>query len=351
MNRFQLTPRTHQVIFGEPLVEVLRRELPRYESGNYFLLTTEGMGRRFEALVPQDIRERCIGRFPEAVPHVPREVARRACERIVATNAKLILAVGGGSAIDTAKAAAHELAVPIVAVPTNFSGSEVTYNFGLTTDGVKQTVIDPKVLPQTVIYDPAMLSSLADEVATCSGINAIAHAIEAMYAANANPMTSAIAEAGIRNLVAGLEARHRQRSADANARCLMGAWLCGEVLAQVGMGLHHRMCHVLGGTYGLPHAQVHTLMLPYSIEFNYDFAPALRSLVDLFSPDSLASGLASFSRRLGAPADLRALGFRHDDLAQAARLALGTPLSNPRPVEQADVERILTKALSGALPS
>lgn len=351
MNRFQVTPRTHQVIFGEPFAEVLRRELPRHGSGSYFLVTTAGMRCRFEAQAPEDILQRCSGRFTEAVPHVPSEVARRACERIAAAKAQLILAVGGGSALDTAKAVAHDLALPIVAVPTNFSGSEVTYNFGLTTGGVKQTIIDPKVLPHTVIYDPAMLSSLSDEVAACSGVNAIAHAIEAMYAVNANPMTGAIAEAGIRNLVAGLAARQTERSTDANAQCLMGAWLCGEVLAQVGMALHHRMCHVLGGTFGLPHAAAHTVMLPYSIEFNYGFAPALSALADLFDPDSLAAGLAAFSRRLGAPTNLGELGFRHEDIAQAARLALATPLNNPRAVNAADVERILAKALAGAVPS
>jgi maleylacetate reductase len=351
MIRFQLTPRTHQVIFGEPLVDVLRRELPQRESGTFYLLTTPGMARRFEALAPEDIRKRCIGRFTEAVPHVPSEVADLACEAVSAANAKLILVVGGGSALDTAKAVAHRLATPIMAVPTNFSGSEVTYNFGLTTAGVKQTVIDPKVLPQTVIYDPSMLSSLSAQVAVCSGVNAIAHAIEAIYAINANPMTRAIAETGIRNLVAGLEVRGSAGSADANAQCLLGAWLCGEVLAQVGMGLHHRICHVLGGTYKLPHAATHTVLLPYSIEFNYGAAPALSTLADLFGGVSLAAGLAAFSRRLQAPSNLRELGFLPADIAQAARLAVATPLSNPRPVTQADVEQILAKALIGSQPS
>jgi maleylacetate reductase len=185
----------------------------------------------------------------------------------------------------------------------------------------------------------------------CSGVNAIAHAIEGMYAPNANPLTHAIAETGVLNLVEGLERRYEQRSTDADAKCLTGAWLCGEVLAQVGMGLHHRMCHVLGGTYNLPHAATHTVMLPYSVEFNFSFAPALSALSHLFAGASLAQGLATFSRRLGAPSSLRELGFRHADITRAAQLALATPLNNPRPVAQSDVEQILTKALSGALPS
>jgi maleylacetate reductase len=351
MTSFQLTPRTHQVIFGEPMIDVLRRELPRHAQGSYFLITTAGVGRRFEAAVPSDIRERCIGRFADAVAHVPREVAELACERARAADAKLILSVGGGSALDTSKAVAHQLALPIIAVATNFSGSEVTFNFGMTVDGVKRTIIDPTVLPHTVIYDPAMLATLPAEAAICSGVNAMAHAIEAMYAPNANPLTSAIAATGIRHLVEGLAQRDSQGTSDANAKCLTGAWLCGEVLAQVGMGLHHRICHVLGGTFNLPHAATHTVLLPYSVEFNFDFAPALGVLTDLFPNTSLARGLAIFSRRLGAPPSLGGLGFRQADIARAAQLALATPLSNPHPVAEGDMREILVKALSGALPS
>lgn len=351
MSRFQITPRTHQVVFGEPLMEVLRREISQSPDGTYFLLTTPGMGRRFEAMAPDDVRERCIGRFTDAVSHVPSEVAERACERALATNAKLILAVGGGSALDTAKAVAHKLALPIFAVPTNFSGSEVTFNFGMTVDGVKRTIIDPKVLPRTVIYDPAMLSTLSAEVAVCSGVNAMAHAIEGMYAPNANPLTQSIAEAGVLNLLEGLETRHVQRSTDADAKCLTGAWLCGEVLAQAGMGLHHRICHVLGGTFNLRHAATHTVMLPHSVEFNFSAAPVLNGLSGFFKETSVARGLAVFARRLGAPSSLKELGFAAADIARAAQLAVSAPMSNPRPVVQADVEQILAKALSTTLPS
>lgn len=351
MTRFQVAPRTHQVIFGEPLIEALRRELPRHASGAYFLLTTPGMARRFETLASSDLKARCVGRFTDAVAHVPSEVAERACERALAANAKLILAVGGGSALDTAKAVAHRLALPIIAVPTNFSGSEVTYNFGMTIDGVKQTIIDPKVLPHVVIYDPTLLATLSAGVAVCSGVNAMAHAIEGMYAPNANPLTNAIAELGVFNLVEGLQARFARSSVEADAKCLTGSWLCGEVLAQVGMGLHHRICHVLGGTFNLPHAATHTAMLPYSVEFNFSSAPALNTLTDLFEGVSLARGLATFSRRLGAPSSLQELGFRVADVAKAAQFATATPLNNPRSVTQADVEQILAKALSGALPS
>lgn len=351
MHKFQVTQRAHQVIFGEAVAEVLGREIGSQAIQSFFLVSTPGMGRRFESLVDCDVLARCAGRFTESVPHVPEEVALLAAERVRSSGAQAILAVGGGTAIDTAKAVSHRLHLPIIAIPTNFSGSEVTWNFGLKRNGVKNTVVDPSVLPKTVIYDPALLSTLSAKDAICSGVNAIAHAIEGMYAANLNPLTSAIAEAGVRALATGLPARHDKGRLEADGLCLSGAWLCGEVLSQVGMGLHHRICHVLGGTYNLPHAATHTVMLPYSIEFNYSFAPALSALAGVFGDTSLARDLASFSRRLGAPANLQELGFGASDIADAARLALATPVVNPRQVMRSDIEEILSRAVGGRLAS
>jgi maleylacetate reductase len=347
--RFEITQRAHRVIFGEGMNDVLRGEIATGALGPYALITTAGMARRFESLTTPDVRASQLGAFSDAVPHVPEEVAQRAIDRVRTCGALHLLAFGGGSALDTAKAVCHRLHLPIIAVPTNFSGSEVTWNFGMTSNGVKQTVRDPNVLPQTVIYDPALLSSLTLQAAACSGMNAIAHAIEGLYATNANPLTTAAALQGIRSVISGLFAR-RAGDPHADARCFAGSWLCAEVLSQVGMGLHHRICHVLGGTFGLSHAATHTVMLPLSIDFNYDSTPALAALSNLFDGHSLAAGLATFSRRLGAPSSLGELGMPELDLARAAKLALATPLTNPRRVTVADVQDILAKAFVGQMP-
>jgi maleylacetate reductase len=347
--RFELAQRPHRVIFGEGLNDALRREIATEALGPYALVTTAGMARRFESLTTQDVQTSRVGTFSDAVPHVPEEVAGRATERVRRCGAAYLLAFGGGSSLDTAKAVAHRLHLPVIAVPTNFSGSEVTWNFGMTINGVKQTVLDPNVLPQTVIYDPTLLSGLPPQAAACSGMNAIAHAVEGLYATNANPLTSAAALTGIRSLISGLLAR-QAGDPRAGARCFAGSWLCAEALSHVGMGLHHRICHVLGGTFGLPHAATHTVMLPYSIDFNYDFAPALADLSNLFDGHSLAAGLARFSRYLGAPGSLCELGLSERELGLAATLTLATPLINPRPVVVADVQDILAKAFAGRMP-
>jgi maleylacetate reductase len=348
-DRFELAQRSHRVIFGKAMNEVLRSEIRSGALGAYAVIATAGMARRFEGLVTQDVLEYRTGTFSSAVPHVPEEVARRARDAVRTCGAVHILAFGGGSSLDTAKAVSHALGLPVVAVPTNFSGSEVTWNFGLTSNGVKRTVLDPDVLPKTVIYDPSLLSTLTSQAAASSGMNAIAHAIEGLYATNVNPLSCAAALAGIRSLVSGLRARQSGK-AHADSRCFAGSWLCGEVLSQVGMGLHHRICHVLGGTFGLPHAATHAVILPYAIDFNYDCAPALAALGDLFGPPSLAAGLAALSRHLGLPQSLCELGLPEGEVARAARLTLAAPLSNPRPVTVADVQDILDKAFVGQIP-
>jgi maleylacetate reductase len=348
-DRFELTQRSHRVIFGHGVNEVLRSEIAGGGLGPYALIATAGMARRFESLVTQDVLASRTGTFSSAVPHVPEEVARRALDSVRTCGAAHILAFGGGSSLDTAKAVSHWLGLPIIAVPTNFSGSEVTWNFGLTSDGVKRTVLDPDVLPKTVIYDATLLSTLTPPVAASSGMNAIAHAIEGLYAINANPLSSAAALAGIRSLVSGLRAR-QDGEPHADTRCFEGSWLCAEVLSLVGMGLHHRICHVLGGAFGLPHAATHAVILPHAIDFNYDCAPALAALGDLFGRQSLAAGLATFSRHLGVPNSLCELGLSERELSRAAQLTLAAPLSNPRPVTVADVQDILGKAFVGQLP-
>jgi maleylacetate reductase len=345
---FAINQRAHRVRFGVLFEEVLDDELGRLGVERYFLITGQRGAARFHEGADGRVSTPCAGAFSESVAHVPQDVARRAAEALRLSGADGVVAFGGGAAFDTAKAASREAGTPILAIPTTFSGSEVTSTHGLTVDGVKRSVADPSVLPKTVIYDPRLPETLSQSVAVCSGVNAIAHAVEALYAAEANPMTAAIAEAGVRKLVAGLEKRSRPVRGDADADCFAGSWLCGEALAQVGMALHHRISHVLGGTFNLPHAEAHTVVLPYSIAFNRSHAPGLAVLDGLFGGRSLAAGLSEFSGRLGAPRTLRELGFRQEDIAKAARLALSAPLQNPRPASEEDIAGIISQAFAGA---
>jgi len=350
-SHFSLDLRAHRIVSGSRIAEVLVRELQAEKIGRFMLVSAPELALEFEKLAGAAALRARAGTFTDVIPHVPEHSVVRAASDARECGADGLLVFGGGSALDTAKAVSDRLALPIIAIPTNFSGSEVTWNFGLTVDGVKQTVRNPAVLPRRVIYDPALLASLPKRIAICSGINAVAHAVEGLYAPQANPLTRALAETGVRQMIAGLRefCTHDKPSAKAAAACFTGSWLCGEVLSQVGMGFHHRICHVLGGTFGLPHAEVHTVLLPYSIAWNYEHVPALAALSDLFLGQSLARGLAEFSVLHGAPRSLEAIGLASVQIPNAAALALATPVDNPRPVTVADIESILAQAFAGDL--
>jgi len=344
---FSLSLSPHRIVFGAPFADVLDAELDALGAKRFFLVAGRRGGEIFEARASAETRARLAGAFRDSVAHVPESVAERAAAALAASRADVVVAFGGGASLDTAKAAAMQIGKPILAVPTNFSGSEVTPNFGLSDKAGKRTVVSPDVQPRTVIYDPSLVASLPAAEAVTSGVNAMAHAVEALYAADANPLTAALAVEGVRRLAEALERWHGQGH-DAHAEGLTGAWLCGEALGQVGMGLHHRICHVLGGRYVLPHAATHTVLLPHTVAFNEPFAPALKPLAEIFQRDSLAEGLAAFARRGGAPRALRQLGFPEALIEPAAAHVLASPLRNPRPVALEDVRRILTDAWRGA---
>ncbi len=323
---------------------VLGPELARLSLQRCMLLATPDRAFQFNTTTGKGLH---IAEFTDVRPHVPEAIVAKAVDQARMHAPDGLIAFGGGSTIDTAKAVAHRLHVSVVAIPTNFSGSEVTWNYGLTSDGSKQTMRDPSVLPGTVIYDPSLLASLPDRLWTCSSVNAMAHAIEALYAPQSNPLTAALAEEGIRKVIAGLRLKEAEGGKKAATCSLMGSWLCGEVLSQVGMGFHHRICHVLGGTYGLAHAETHTVLLPISISFVSNDAPALAVLRDLFPAQSLADGIAGLAQRGGAPASLQDLGFREKDIPEVARLALRTPTDCPRSITVPDIEGLLLRAFRG----
>ncbi len=349
--RFSVHPREHRVCFGESITEVLGEELTALRAATPLLISSQ----RGAAALEQAFRGSggelpYVDAFTEILPHAPDRVAQAAERLAVRNGTDCIVAFGGGSALDTAKAVAHQRHIPIIAVPTTLSGSEVTFNFGLTVDGVKQTIVDSGVLARVVIYDPALFRSLAPLELTCSGMNAIAHAVEALYGSHANPLTTSIASAGIEYMVRGLPHHRTDATLDAITHCMHGAWLCGEALAQVGMGLHHRLCHVLGGTYALPHAQTHTVLLPHVAAFNEPRTETLKPLRKLFDGETLAVGLRHLADDLGAPTSLQGLGLPEAALGHAVDLALARPIDGPRLPTKLELAALLRRAWSGAQP-
>ncbi len=250
------------------------------------------------------------------------------------------------------KAIALESSLPILAIPTTYAGSEMTPIWGITEGGVKRTGRDARVLPRTVIYDPDLTSSLPAGLSVTSAINAIAHAAEGLYAQDANPIHSLLAEEGIRAIAAGLP-RVIANPADLDARsdCLYGAWLCGAVLGAVGMSLHHKLCHTLGGSFNLPHAETHTIVLPHALSYNSAAAPqAMARIARALGADAAPTGAYDLAKTLGAPTALRDIGMPESGLDRAAELATTNAYWNPRPLERSAIRKLLQQAWEGRRP-
>ncbi|HEY0534767.1 MAG TPA: maleylacetate reductase [Actinoplanes sp.] len=287
------------------------------------------------------------GAVDEVRMHVPIEVADAARRQAEETGADLLLAVGGGSATGTAKAVALSSGLPIVAVPTTYAGSEVTPVWGLTENGRKTTGVDERVLPRTVVYDPALTVGLPVEMSVASGLNALAHCVDSLWAPRVNPVDTALALEAAHALLEGLPRVHAAPTAlEGRSSTLYGAYLAALAFAGAGSGLHHKICHVLGGAYDLPHAQTHAVVLPHVLAFNAPAAPdpVARLARALDASDALAA-LNDLYDAVDAPRSLRALGLPEDRLPHAAALiAQAAPPSNPRPVTEADALAILEAA-------
>ncbi len=291
------------------------------------------------------------GIFPGAVMHTPVEVTETAVARARELNADCIVSLGGGSTTGLGKAIAYRTGLPQIVVPTTYAGSEVTPILGQTQDGQKSTLRDAKVLPEVVIYDPELTLGLPIRLTVSSGLNAMAHAAEGLYADDRNPIATLMAVEGLRALREALPALVAA-PADLAARgtALYGAWLCGTVLGSVGMSLHHKLCHVLGGTFDLPHADTHAIMLPHTIGFNAAAVPhLLRPVTDVFGGPP-GPALYDFSASLGAPKALKQIGMAEADLDRAAAIAIANPYANPRPIDQPSIRALLQAAWAGDRP-
>jgi maleylacetate reductase len=312
-------------------------------------------------------------RYDDVVMHVPVEVASRARRAAVEHSVSVLVSVGGGSTTGLAKAVAMTTGLPIIAVPTTYAGSEATPVWGLTEGAKKVTGVDKTVLPKAIIYDAALTMSLPVEMSVASGLNALAHCVDSMWAPNADPINAAFAAEGIRSLRAGLpKVVADPMDLDGREHALYAAYLSAAAFASAGSGLHHKICHVLGGKYNLPHAQTHATVLPYVLAFNGPAAPdaerriatALNSTgldstglnstgLDSTGSDqaSAVDGLVALKQELNAPHALADYGFTEDSIAEAAEAILpSVPPSNPRPVTAEDLRTLLRAAWSGSDP-
>ena len=347
---FRYTASAAEIIFGSGSLSRLAEAVAGQGGKRALILSTRHQKQEAERIAAS-LGPLAAGLFHEAAMHTPVDVTERAMARYNQAGADCVVAIGGGSTIGLGKAIAYRNDAPQIVVATTYAGSEVTPILGQTENGQKTTVRGAGILPEVVIYDPELTLSLPVEISVSSGLNAMAHAVEGLYAEDRNPISSMMAIEGLRALKHALpQIVQAPRDIEARSEALYGSWLCGTVLGTVGMALHHKLCHTLGGSFGLPHAETHAVVLPHSADYNAAAATdALRPAAELFG-GSLGRGLYDFAASIGAPLALRDLGMKEADLDRAAEIAARNPYWNPRPIEGKAIRALLQSAWEGARP-
>jgi alcohol dehydrogenase class IV len=352
MRSFVYNGQPGRVVFGAGALAQLGKEIETLGARRALVLSTPEQRASAERVAAM-LGPKAAGIFDRAVMHVPIETAREARELARQLDADCAVAVGGGSTTGLGKAIALDSGLTILAIPTTYAGSEMTPIYGITEAGLKKTGRDARVLPRTVLYDPELTLSLPAGLSVTSGLNAIAHAAEGLYAVDANPVMDLMAEEGIRALGRALPGiRANPQDLQARSDALYGAWLCGLVLANVGMALHHKLCHTLGGSFNLPHAETHTIVLPHALAYNAKAAPeAMKRIARALEGRSAAQAVYDLARDNGAPVALREIGMKAEDLDRACDIALQNQYPNPRPLERPAIRQLLQDAFEGKRPS
>lgn len=350
MTAFSLELRLPRVVFGAGSLARLREEVEALGWRRVLVLSTPGQARLGERAATL-LGERTAGVFAGAAMHVPVETAKAARAEAVRVGADGAVAIGGGSTTGLGKALALDPGLPFVAVPTTYAGSEMTTMWGLSEGGAKRTGRDPAVLPKTALYDPELTLALPLATSVVSAINGIAHAAEGLYAPDRNPLVDAFAVEGLRTAARALPRLAADpRDLAARADALQGAWLCGIVMGAITVGLHHKLCHTLGG-FGLPHAELHAVVLPHALAYNAAAAPdAMTRIAAALGESSAPGGAFDLAARHGAATSLRAIGMRAADLDRAAELAMQARYPNPRPLEREAIRELLQRAWDGVRP-
>ena len=333
-----------RVVFAPGALARIGEEAERLGLARALVVVTPGSGLRLGQRVSDLLGARACGLHAHAVIHVPKDVATAGLAAARESKADGLIAVGGGSAIGLAKAIARDTALPIIAVPTTYSGSEATTIFGITDGARKVTGRDVKVLPRTILYDPDLTLDLPAAVSAASGMNAIAHCVESLWADGRTPVTTALAIEALRRFADHLPAVVAD-GADRNARaeCLIAAWLSGTVLS-VSNGLQHKLAHVLGGL-GLPHAESHAIILPHVMRFNLAAAADARErLEDALGAPGPADAIAAMLQKFPIPERLGEIGFATGKIDFVAGEVAAQSIASPRQVTAEDVRELLRAA-------
>jgi alcohol dehydrogenase class IV len=352
MEAFEYRLNPAHIIFGSGSIAKTGELLKRNGLSKPLILSTPEQINQAEALYEiLTLRVEVAGMFSEATMHTPLHVTEKALVYCEEKRPDCLISIGGGSTIGLGKAMSIRNGLFHIVIPTTYAGSEVTPVVGETVDGKKTTRSDPKILPSLVIYDVDLTMTLPVGLAVTSGINAIAHAAEALYAQNGNPITKLFAQEGIKAIARALPELLRDKSSiSARTNAQYGAWLCGTCLGSVGMSLHHKLCHTLGGSFNLPHSETHTIVLPHALAYNATKVPAAMKMLADALPDSngdAIKGLNALLAKTEAPRSLKAFGMKESDIDRAADIAVSNAYWNPRAVERDLIREVIRRAWAG----
>lgn len=342
---------TTRVVFGHGTLAQVPDEVARLGHSRALVLSTPHQKAEAQALADR-LGDKAAGVFAGAAMHTPAEVTDQAIAAFQAARADCVVSLGGGSTTGLGKAIAIRTGADQVVVPTTYAGSEMTDILGETRGGEKTTRRDPAIRPEVVVYDVDLTLTLPVGLTVTSALNAIAHAMEALYAPDRNPVIEAMVREALPAFRDALPVLIRApQDQKARADALYAAWCCSTALGYVSMALHHKLAHVLGGSFGLPHAETHAVLLPHTTAYNEPaVGDLLKPIADTFG-GSAGAGLWHFARSLGAPMRLADLGLKDTDLDRAADLATKNPYANPRPVTCDGIRQLLQQAYDGHCPA
>lgn len=352
MRTFVHSPHPARIVFGCGTHTQIRDEVERLGCSRVAVLGGPPVGDLADR-VQRGLGPLAVARFDGATMHTPVEVTERTLDLVAHHAVDGVVAVGGGSTTGLAKAVAVRTDLPQVVLPTTYAGSEVTPVLGETADGRKTTRSTPAALPETVIYDVEFTVGLPVAMSVTSGVNAMAHAVEALYSRQASPVVDGWALEALMRMARALPTIVGD-PADIHARAdaLYGAWLAGSCLGHVGMGLHHTLCHVLGGSFDLPHAETHTVVLPHAMAYNAPATPrVMRRIAGALGVADAPAGIHDLVVSVNGPTSLHALGLAESDIEAAADLVTAKPCTNPRALTTDGLTGLLREAWAGRRPA
>ncbi|KAF1353113.1 putative maleylacetate reductase [Delphinella strobiligena] len=352
MQSFVYSANPCRVVFGPGSLQKLPDELKRLNIQFPLVLSTPqqtGQAEDLRRLLAPHVSHVAV--YTNATMHTPTHITDEAVKFASSEKADGVVSIGGGSTTGLGKAISIRSGLPHVCVPTTYAGSEMTPILGETANGRKTTRSDPKILPTTVIYDVDLTMTLPASMSAVSGVNAIAHAVEALYAKESNPIINLMALEGIKSLASALpEILADPASVSARSTALYGAWLCGICLGTVGMALHHKLCHTLGGSFNLPHAETHAIMLPHALAYNAPNIPEVtKKLADVLpgSDGDAIKGLNVLLAKLKLKQGLKDYGMKEEDIDKAAEIAVSNPYWNPRAIEKGPLRETIRRCWAG----